>query len=122
MITFDDVNREFYIRAYKLDNEATYRLNNAGIKNINKTYITRAHEHNAIDIAGEYILKNRGSAKGYLRIFDLFKNSEDPDKVKDLTLESQYIVFYEKYATLFPSNFNDNVYKHSKKLMKDWVS
>jgi hypothetical protein len=121
-MTIEDINIEFYDLASKYDREAKNYLRKHGKKGNDVFLIEASLKKNAISVAIRLIDKNAHShTNGFLALLELSRavNTEKERlRIKELTLESQYIKAYEMYANDFPDAFSEKTYKNAKNLMK----
>ena len=121
-MTNEDINIEFYDLAVKYDKEARKYLHKQGKRGNDVFLIEASLKKNAISVARRFIDKNaQSNTSGFLDLLQLSRvvNTEiDPSRIKELTLESQYIKAYDMYANDFPDEFSEQTYKNAKRLMK----
>jgi hypothetical protein len=129
-LTAEELNIQFFKEAELRDAEAKNFLTNAGKKQkpgsgyiINQIINCDAIDR-SIKIIQDFIMENyrkKGKAGGFKTLKELYeKKVLGYPRIKDLTIESQYIEFYDSYKKSFRTEFDEDAYNAAVDLMSDW--
>jgi hypothetical protein len=144
-ITRNDLNEAFYAQAELKDDEAKDFLRLAGdtkrqgklrgflvciptesIKRaqafIDDNYqkISNLNSNMDIDPIGNLAPKRKSEKNGFQRLKNAYYVLNKNSRIKELTLESQYIQFHDLNIMYYPSEFSQNTYNHANFLMSLW--
>lgn len=125
-LTAEELNIEFFKEAKLRDDEAKRFLILAHEELGGSCFMNDVNgkENTSIKIAKDYIWNNvadAGNAIGFKRLKKIYKRRVlGYQRIKDLTLESQYIEFYESYKDDFEDVFDQKTYDEAVNLMSDW--
>jgi hypothetical protein len=125
-LTPEELNIKFFHQAKSLDDEAKDFLTNAG-EDLGSSFFMKSvdgKENTSIQIAQNLIFSNlrqKGNAGGFKKLKDLYDAQVlGYQRIKDLTLESQYIEFYKLYKDDFEDVFDQKTYGQALILMSYW--
>ena len=127
--TREELNRAFFKEAKLRDEEAKLVLIKAGEELVVSHIIVDITNNRAIDksisVVKDYIWKNvaaEGKLGGFKKLKKVYnKKKQGYARIKDLTVESQYIEFYNVYNDYFEAEFDEKTYEQAVILMADWV-
>jgi capsule polysaccharide export protein KpsE/RkpR len=127
--TREELNRAFFKEAKIRDEEAKLVLLKAGEELVASHIILDITNNSAIDksisIVKDYIWKNvaaEGKLGGFKKLKKVYsKKKQGYARIKDLTVESQYIEFYDLYKDDFEAEFDEKTYDQAVILMADWI-